>query len=182
MSIPFNAERSKEAMAFAARAVVNGRNSLIFNIQNLSAAIYLHEQTPVENALKTVRNVIAFAFDEAQLMETGAELPADQLPLVPLSDAELITLGQAPAIGTKPVAPGIQPPSEPRRPRRGDDVYYVLPDAPIVGARRAATVVNEPRGLVVDLFPRKGDFDGPWVQSATYDETGRRPGSWHWPE
>jgi hypothetical protein len=81
--------------------------------------------------------------------------------------------------------------NEPQKPTVGRIVHIVIRSACGAIAHRAAIVVNNPFGtLVVDLtvFGCPTDFTklvGPpmfYAESVTYDETGSRPGSWHWPE
>ena len=83
------------------------------------------------------------------------------------------------------------PNKPPNIPKLGDPVHYVLDEGTHAGEHRAAIVTNSPATLVVNLFVI-ADIDDDLlsggrcltthVRCVTWDETGRRPGSWHWPE
>ena len=81
--------------------------------------------------------------------------------------------------------------TEPEMPTRGSEVRYVLENGPHMGEPRLAFVTNRPTSLVVNLFvlcDTDTDLITPFThsyfapRSVTYDPTGKRTGSWHWPE
>ena len=81
---------------------------------------------------------------------------------------------------------------EPEKPTLARTVHYVMPD----GSHRAALIINEPKAMACDLNVSLMMSDTPqtestlWAKiavictlgSVSYDGTGRRPHSWHWPE
>jgi len=81
---------------------------------------------------------------------------------------------------------------ETEKPSPGRIVHYVLQEgskSPL--QHRAAIVTSDFKTLVVNLTvyaDSHGDlYPGEWIEQfralgVTYDETGQRPNSWHWPE